>query len=385
MNQHARPDDAPPAIDLDNSPGGGGSLDDLPLPEPVPDLATYLAERERCLANSAACRANFSAYTNDGRRGAEVGYLPIKLDIENVSRCNFACVMCAVSEWPTGRRAADMSFAAFKALLDEQYGLVEIKLQGLGEPTIQGDPYFAMIRYARERHIWVRTTTNASLLHLRGNYRKLIDSGVNEVQISIDGADKASYEAIRRQAAFERVIANCRLLNDECARRGIQRTKMWVVVQRRNRRELASLVDLAEQLGFGKLVFSLDLTDFGMESWRDRKPSISGNHTLTRSEADDLIARGAAKGVQVRFWRASSKYSTASAARLCPWPFERAYVSSDSRVVPCCFIGNPDVSEFGSVKAGFSKIWFGSAMRDFRAAHLRGDIPPICRGCYERA
>ncbi len=190
------------------SDDAGVSLDDLPPPEPVPNLAASLDERERCLARSAACRANFSLYMNDARRSAEVRYTPIKLNIENVSRCNFACMMCAGSEWPKGRRAADMSFAAFKALLDEQYGLVEIKLQGLGGPMLQGDPYFAMIRYARDRHIWVRTMTNASLLHLRGNYSKLIDTDVNEAQISIDGADKATYEAIRRQAVFERVVAN---------------------------------------------------------------------------------------------------------------------------------------------------------------------------------
>jgi MoaA/NifB/PqqE/SkfB family radical SAM enzyme len=96
---------------------------------------------------------------------------------------------------------------------------------------------------------WVRTRTNASLLHLRDNYRKLIDCGANEAQISIDGADKSSYEAIRRQALFERLVANCRLLNDECARHGIQMTKMWVVLQQRNRHLLVAVVDLAEQLG----------------------------------------------------------------------------------------------------------------------------------------
>jgi hypothetical protein len=31
---------------------------------------------------------------------ALVDYYPIKLDIENVSRCNFRCTMCAVSDWP---------------------------------------------------------------------------------------------------------------------------------------------------------------------------------------------------------------------------------------------------------------------------------------------
>ena len=108
-------------------------------------------------------------------RGADVDYLPVKLDIENVSRCNFRCTMCQVSEWPKGRRARDMTLDEFKRLIDQQYSLVEIKIQGQGEPTLQGDDFIAMISYARSKAIWVRVITNGSLLHLRDNYKKLID------------------------------------------------------------------------------------------------------------------------------------------------------------------------------------------------------------------
>jgi MoaA/NifB/PqqE/SkfB family radical SAM enzyme len=59
-----------------------------------------------------------------------------------------------------------------------------------------------MTRYAREKHIWVRTTTNASLLHLKDNYRKMIDADVNELQISVDGASKQVYEGIRCGANY---------------------------------------------------------------------------------------------------------------------------------------------------------------------------------------
>ena len=136
------------------------------------------------------------------RRGSVVDYYPIKLDIENVSRCNFRCTMCAFSDWHKGQRAADLSLEAFRRLIDEQVGLVEIKLQGLREPTMQRDDYFAMIRYAREKHIRVPITTNASLLHLKDNYRKMIDADVNELQISVDGASKQVYEGIRRGANY---------------------------------------------------------------------------------------------------------------------------------------------------------------------------------------
>src|SRR5256885_12574651 len=153
--------------------------------------------------------------------------------------------MCKVSDWDRGKRAVALPLESFKSLLDQQYGVIEIKLQGMGEPLMQGDPYFAMLHHAREREIWVRTTTNASLLHLRDNYRRLIDADPNEVQISIDGADQATFESIRRGAVFERVVANCRLINGYCRRAGVERTKMWVVVQQANRHQLPAFVEFA--------------------------------------------------------------------------------------------------------------------------------------------
>ncbi len=167
----------------------------LPRPEPALGVLAYAQERDICINMDRRKADNWRSYvlTKDmGRRGT-IGYLPIKLDVENCSRCNFACTMCAVSKWKHGKRAEDMSLEDFKKIIDEQYGLVEIKLNGLGEALMQGDDYFEMIRYARSKRIWVRMTTNASLLHLRDNYKKLIDSGVNEVDISIDGADQKTF------------------------------------------------------------------------------------------------------------------------------------------------------------------------------------------------
>ena len=242
----------------------------LPSPEPAAGTDAYMRERELALARSPECLANYRRYQAFKRLGTKLDYLPVKLDIENVSRCNFRCTMCTVSDWHKGQRAEDLKLEAFKRLIDEQIGLVEIKLQGLGEPTMQRDDYFEMIRYARAKHIWVRTTTNASLLHLKDNYRKLIDSDVNEVQISIDGATKDVFESIRRGSVFERVKSNCKLINAYSRKVGVERTKMWTVVQRGNWHQLNDLVDVAAELGFTNQVFSLDVSDWGSRQWRER-------------------------------------------------------------------------------------------------------------------
>lgn len=332
--------------------------------------------------------ANYARYARSSRRLAEPDYLPIKLDIENVSRCNFRCTMCSVSDWHKGKRAADLTLDAFKRLIDEQIGLVEIKLQGLGEPLLQRDDYFAMIRYARARRIWVRTTTNASLLHLKDNARKLVDADPNEVQISIDGASRDVFESIRRGSVFDRVVGNCATLNALFAAAGKTRTKMWTVVQRANIHQLEDLVRLAARLGFHHHTFSLELVDWGLDDWRSTNAALNVEDDLDPDRLMALIPLGERLGVEVRFWNTTEKYSTERPETLCPWPFERAFVSSDLRVVPCCTIGNPDVSQIGPAfgeTVSSVEHWFDPAYTAFRRAHLDGSPPEVCQACYAEA
>ena len=359
------------------------SLRTLPAPEPSAGIAAYRAERQMALASDPRKRANYERFQASSRRESKVDYLPVILDIENVSRCNFRCTMCVVSDWHKGQRAADLSLDDFKAIIDEQYGLVEIKLQGIGEPTMQGDDYFAMIRYARARHIWVRTTTNASLLHLRDNYRKLIDSDPNEIQISIDGADAETFEAIRRGSVFGQVTRNCRTLHDYAEQQGVRRTKMWTVVQDRNLHQLEELVPLAAELGFKHQCFSLELNNWGRDDWEERNKGMTATSRLDADRLHNLVGLGQRHGVDVRFWHVLDKYSTDTPQGLCPWPFERAVVTSDRQVVPCCTIGDPNVLKIDDMTGkSFTEIWQGETFEAFRQAHLDRKIPKECLACY---
>ena len=357
------------------------SRESLPVPEPVPDTAAYLAEREACLALSPAARANWERYERSTRREAVLDYLPVRLDVENVSRCNFRCTMCQVSDWPKGQRAADMSLEDFKRLLDEQVGVVELKIQGFGEPTMGGESYYEMIRYARARRIWTRTVTNGSRLHLKDAYKKLVDSDVNEIQISIDGATKEVFEGVRRGSVFERVVENCVLINGYGAAKKMLRTKMWVVVQEANAHQLHDLVDLAAEAGFSHAVFSFELIDFGQAKWKATNDAVSVSDQIDAAKCWRLHEYAAGRGVKLAFWFATERYEAAP-GKLCPWPFERAYVSSDMRFVPCCIIGNPEISDVGDARK-LAEVWNGEAIKTFREDHLAGSIPEVCKSCYK--
>lgn len=355
----------------------------LPEPEPVPDKAAYLAEREACLSLSPAARENWERYERSTRREAVLDYLPVRLDVENVSRCNFRCTMCQVSDWPKGQRAADMSLEDFKRLLDAQPGVVELKIQGFGEPTMGGEDYFEMIRHARARRIWVRTITNASRLHLRDCYEKLVDSDVNEIQISIDGATKEVFEGVRRGSVFEQVIKNCWMINRYAEVKDMLRTKMWTVVQEANAHQLEELIHVAEETGFKNMVFSFELIDFGQPKWKETNDAVSVSNRIDLDRCWRLHAQAAARGIKLAFWFATERYEAAP-GKLCPWPFERSFIASDMRIVPCCIIGNPEVSDVGDARR-LAEEWNGPAIADFRRAHLDGSIPDVCRSCYKGA
>ena len=102
-----------------------------------------------------------------------------------------------------------------------------------------------------------------------------------------------------------------------------------------------------------------------------------------RQPSLETIFRLAARlGVRVGFLGINAQYGTDSPGQLCDWPFERAYATSDGRVVPCCTIGNPDTLEIAA-DAGLAAAWNGDAYQAFRRAHLDGRIPEPCQDCYK--
>lgn len=354
----------------------------LKLPAPYPDPIAWDANMQAGMNSDPRRKANYDIYKN-AQRTKDLNYMPTRLDIENVSRCNFRCTMCQVSEWgPTYQRAEDMSLEDFKHLIDEQYGLIEIKIQGMGEPLLGRETFFEMIKYARSKHIWVRSTTNASLLHFRENYKNLIDSGINELQVSIDGATKDTFEKIRGGSKFEQVVDNCKLLNQYCIDMDVLRTRMWTVIQRDNVGEFLQFVDLAHEMKFRRLTFSLDLTSWGQDHWVQVNKGKNIESDVTEEMAQQAIAIGQSRGVEVTFMNQIARFKTGSAKEICHWPFSQAYVSSDMRIVPCCYIASPEVAELGDAR-DFSKVWTGDSFKEFRQAHLDGRIPVSCQQCYE--
>lgn len=353
----------------------------LPEPYPLPSKAYY----KRVIRS--ASRRNFKTFINYlkfklSKKKIKLNYLPIRADIENVSRCNFACTMCIVSTWHKRQRSYDLDFDKFKEFIDKNYGLVELKIQGYGEPFLQKDTLIEMIKYARSKKIWVRLITNGSLLHLNDNYKKIIDADVNEIQLSIDGATETTFESIRKGSKFRIVKDNCKLINDYSKSKGKIVTKMWTTVQKKNIHELENLIVLGKNLNFKHIVFSLELNDYQNIKLKEYvKDNLTDSSELSKDRINNLLEIAKRENVNIYFWKGFSLYSQKN---LCPWPFERLFISSDFKAMPCCYIADPKTKTMANLddNCETEKFWNNKEYLDFRKKHISGNYPEICKNCY---
>lgn len=351
------------------------------LPRPSANRTEYAKIMERGFSRFPRRKKNYEEYLKN-QFAESVEIAPIKMDYEVSNKCNFRCSMCLLQE-VIDRVPPTMKYTEFEKSIEEQFGLVEVKLQGLGEPLLNAD-FFKMVDICVSKDIWVRTITNGSLLHLNDNYKKLIDGKVGEISVSIDGATKETFEKIRIGSNFEQVVRNATMLNSYAEGKGEQwRTSCWMLVQKDNYTEMESMLDLAAKMKFTRFTYSVEVTGFGLERWQTINDAKSMKQILTEKYVKHLIQKGKELGIEVTFWDGSDKYVyDDSKDRICDWLFSRAFISADMMIVPCCELSYAGTCCLGDAR-GFFSAWNNEQYRELRKAHLAGEIPKMCRSCYK--
>ncbi|MCX7982444.1 MAG: radical SAM protein [Syntrophales bacterium] len=172
-----------------------------------------------------------------------------KIYIEPTTRCNLRCETCIRSVWcePEG----DMDWYTFKKILESLDGLPGPKTMawaGIGEPLLH--PQLPdMINGAHERGLRTEITTNGLLLD-EVLAMRLLDAGLDQLSVSIDGVTESTYEGIRRGASITTVVENVRFLYRMSVKRAKPiRIGIVFVAMKKNIRELPSLGEIARAIG----------------------------------------------------------------------------------------------------------------------------------------
>lgn len=279
------------------------------------------------------------------RRHTRIHGLPVEYIVETTAKCNLYCPMCPREIYRQPKE--DMTDAIFERLVAESAPAAEhMMLIGLGEPLL--DPkIFDRIEYCARHGISTLLSSNGTLLDERAAAR-LLDSPLEHVTLSFDGATRETFEYYRKGARFEQVRENfvrfCRMKHQ-------RRARVQIVVQMVRLERNAS--EVGEFLRFWSSVPGVDLVRIKEDETR-------------------LLRPGA--GHPPEHWKHPCHY-------LWRGP---VYVKHNGEVYPCCqsyALGGRPLGRIG--ERPLAELWNAPEivrMRELHAAGRAGEIE-ICSRC----
>lgn len=292
---------------------------------------------------------------------------PLAVHLEVAAACNLTCGHCFAGELP--RRESPLTLAELDSLFATlaRMGCFRLGLTG-GEPLLRRD-LLDILDLATDRGLHPCLTTNALLLDER-LARELGRRELVWLNVSLDGAEAATNDAVRGPGVFQRVAEKLRLL-----RRHARFTLAFTVTSR-NAHEVARCAELAREWGAHAAVFR-PLYPVGTAlrhpSWI---PTYREYVEALRSLEGDIHAMDPFSPQSRRETRARTYDGPGCGAGnlVCS-------ISLGGRVNPCSFLG-PDYDAGNLRESGFEELWHASQrFREVRSTpgeEFRG-------GCRARA
>ena len=153
------------------------------------------------------------------------------------------------------RAKGNLNFESFKTILNKvEKSIVYLTLYFQGEPFLNPE-IFEMISYARKRKVFVCTSTNGHYLNEEFS-RKIIDSGLHKLIISIDGTTQESYSKYRKNGNLETVMSGLDhlLLQKKLLKSSSPFIEIQFIVFKHNEHEIGDIMKLAQLEGVDSVV-----------------------------------------------------------------------------------------------------------------------------------
>src|SRR6266536_4720299 len=140
------------------------------------------------------------------KRFPSISISPRSIQIECTTRCNLKCEFCELSYWT--EKPSDLKLANMQKMVAHLPHLKRLDLTGIGESLMNRD-FFKIVEFLKSRGVYVTLNDNFTLMTDK-TARRIIELGVDQIFLSLDGATKETYEKIRAGANFEKVLQNAR-------------------------------------------------------------------------------------------------------------------------------------------------------------------------------
>jgi len=363
----------------------------------------------------------------DGTQGR---FLKVLMDFTN--RCNLKCIMCHFSIPGRDQLRDEIPIERFEEFAPQILPHVEhLGLSCATEPFMYPKFLDALPIVKKYEVPYVYYVTNATMLR-DSQVIKTIESGIDLVMISIDGATKETFEKIRRGSNFDQILANTRLLRDKKIEMGSKTPviRFNCTLMKNNVHELEDMIHLFKELG-GEEIDIRHVTPF--EGLETTGLSLFEHKELANRQLDRARALATELGLQIAYCPdnfdlfssndAEPKVSTeptvdaeptantepgpapepavqdesieatlaarsqpkpAASCRqsklYCDMPWTMTVIHPDGGVVPCTYWFSHEL--LGNVnEQSFEEVWNGPKYQELRRQLITGELGPNCRHC----
>ena len=272
---------------------------------------------------------------------------PICLTWEITYACNLQCVHCLSSSGTRDPR--ELSTDQAKAVLDELRDLQVFYINiGGGEPMIRKD-FFEILEHAETNNIGVKFSTNGTYI-TADNARRLASMNYLDIQISLDGADAATNDAVRGKGSYATAIAAMNHLRDA----NFGQFKISVVVTRHNVDQLDAFKALADSYGAQLRITRLRPSGRGADTWDELHPT----QQQQRQIYDWLMKHGENVLTGDSFFHLNAFGESLPGLNLCGAGRVVCLIDPIGDVYACPFVIH-DQFKAGSLLSdgGFTKVW----------------------------
>jgi radical SAM protein with 4Fe4S-binding SPASM domain len=293
--------------------------------------------------------------------------LPCELIVESTNACNLSCPLCPTGASVMTRPKEMMKEETFNRIMEDASStLLHLYLSHYGEPFLH-PKIFQWIKQAKKRRIpRVMLNTNCIPLGNPDLAQKVIDSGLDEVVISLDGATPETYVQYRRGGDFSSAVRGIKNLVEARKRRMKNRPVMDLqfIVMKHNESEIGKMEALARDLGVDRVTFKNCGIDLKVEKFRKQM-----NEFLPVNHQNYIVTK---------------LQDTSGTPPPCEWIWKTGVVLANGDVVPCCADWDGQFVMGNINQRKLKKIWRCSKFTRFRhQVATRRNSLEICRGCPE--
>jgi len=308
---------------------------------------------------------NFSFYISRVLKQPIHWGTPIAISIEPTTACNLKCPECPSGlrqfTRPTGNLKTDINT---KILNNLGKNLQYINYYFQGEPFINPN-FLDFVKEARDKNIYVLTSTNAHFISKKTAH-SIIDSGLSELIISIDGTTQETYSNYRIEGQLKTVLDGLENISNVKLER---KSKLPIVtlqflVTQQNEHQIEEIKTIQKK-------FNADNLSLKTIQVYDYK---NGNSLLPKNEKYSRY-----KKLKDGTFKLKNKMSNH-----CWRLWSTCVFTWDGKIVPCCFDKDAQYQMGELSKSEFKTIWKSGLYSDFRKKVIKNrQSIDICSNCSE--